>query len=102
MSDPGSSLLRSAKVRVPDTVVFRSLAAETVVLDLRTGLYHGLEPRAGELLTALVQAGSPALAARRFGAATAAAVATLETELCELCRTLASQGLLDVRVDSQD
>jgi hypothetical protein len=102
MMDPRSSLPCSAKVRVPDTVVFRMLAAETVVLDLRTGIYHGLEPRAGELLTALAQAGSPALAARRFGAATGAAVAALEAELCELCRTLAGQGLLEVSVDSQD
>jgi hypothetical protein len=102
MIDAPSSLLRTANVRVPDAVVFRSLAAETVVLDLRTGLYHGLEARAGELLTALAQAGSPALAARRLAAATGDAVAALEAELCEVCRTLEAQGLLEVRFDSLD
>ena len=40
------------------------------MLDLRTGRYHGLEPRTGELLEALTQAGAPALAARRLAART--------------------------------
>jgi hypothetical protein len=89
--------MRRATVRIPDTVVFRALAAETVLLDLRTGLYHHLDPRAGELFAFLAQVGSPALAARRFAAANGSAVAALEAELCELCRTLGDRGLLDVR-----
>lgn len=89
--------IRSATVRLPASVVFRALAAETVMLDLRTGLYHHLEPRMGELLEALTQAGGPALAARRLAARTGQAVAAVEAELCALCVALSERGLLDVR-----
>jgi hypothetical protein len=93
---PDPAAMRDATVRLPTSVVFRALAAETVMLDLRTGLYHHLEPRTGELLEALTQAGGPALAARRFAARTGQAVAAVETELCALCLALAERGLLDV------
>jgi hypothetical protein len=92
--DPAA--LRGATVSLPASVVFRALAAETVMLDLRTGRYHHLEPRTGELLEALTQAGGPALGARRFAARTGQAVATVEAELCALCLSLAERGLLDV------
>jgi hypothetical protein len=92
--DPAA--LRGATVSLPASVVFRALAAETVVLDLRTGRYHHLEPRTGELLEALTQAGGPALAARRFAARTGQAVGAVEAELCALCLSLAELGLLDV------
>ena len=94
-TDPAA--LRGASVRLPETVVFREMAAETVMLDLRTGRYHHLEPRSGQLLQALTQAGAPALAARRFAARTGQAVAAVEAELYALCATLAERGLLDVR-----
>jgi hypothetical protein len=93
-TDPAT--LRGATVRLPASVVFRALAAETVMLDLRTGRYHHLEPRTGELLEALTQAGGPALAARRFAARTGQAVAAVEAELCALCLSLAELDLLDV------
>lgn len=99
MSAPGQTdpaALRCATVRLPPSVVFRALAAETVMLDLRTGLYHHLEPQTGELLEALTRAGSPAPAARRFAARTGQAVAAVEAELCALCLALAERGLLDV------
>jgi hypothetical protein len=89
--------LRGATVSLPASVVFRALAAETVMLDLRTGCYHHLEPRTGELLEALIQAGGPALAARRFAARTEQAVDVVEAELCALCVSLAELGLLDVQ-----
>jgi hypothetical protein len=94
-TDPAA--LRGATVSLPASVVFRALAAETVMLDLRTGRYHHLEPRTGELLEALTQAGGPALAARRFAARTGQTVAVVEAELCALCLSLAERGLLDVR-----
>ena len=95
-TDPAA--LRGATVSLPASVVFRALAAETVMLDLRTGRYHHLEPRTGELLEALTQAGGPALAARRLAARTGESVAAVEAELCALCVSLAQRGLLDVHV----
>ena len=67
-SFPTRSFL-SARVRLPQHVVHRSFVAETVVLNLRTGKYHGLNPTAGKMLEALdaaptVGAAVPVLARR--------------------------------------
>ena len=45
--------LLEARVRLPQHVVHRSFVAETVVLNLRTGKYHGLNPTAGKMLETL-------------------------------------------------
>jgi hypothetical protein len=45
--------LLETRVRLPQHVVHRSFVAETVVLNLRTGMYHGLNPTAGRMLEAL-------------------------------------------------
>jgi hypothetical protein len=91
--------LRAATVRLPDAVVFRALAAETVLLDLRTGRYHGLDPRAAALIAALVRAGSPSSAAQLLAANGTDSLDAVEEELCELCLALADQGLLEVTLD---
>ena len=91
--------LRAATVRLPDAVVFRALAAETVLLDLRTGRYHGLDPRAAALIAALVRAGSPSSAARLLaanGPDGPDGLEAVEEELCALCLALADQDLLEV------
>src|SRR3954466_7327463 len=44
---------RSGVLELPGHVVYRRFPAETVVLNLRTGLYHGLNPTAGRMLEAL-------------------------------------------------
>ena len=45
--------LLASRVRLPQHVVHRSFVAETVVLNLRTGKYHGLNPTAGKMLETL-------------------------------------------------
>ena len=40
-------------VRVPDHVVYRDFAEQTVVLNLRTGRYHGLNETSSQMLDAL-------------------------------------------------
>ena len=39
--------------RVPDHVVYRAFALETVVVNLELGVYHGLNPTAGRMLELL-------------------------------------------------
>jgi hypothetical protein len=45
--------LFASRARLPQHVVHRSFVAETVVLNLRTGKYHGLNPTAGKMLEAI-------------------------------------------------
>ena len=86
-------LLR-VRARLPQHVVHRSFVAETVVLNLRTGKYHGLNPTAGKMLEALEEAPTvgdaiPGLA-REYGLGEG----QIQTDLLTLTRGLIERGLL--------
>jgi len=91
--EPREALLE-AKVTVPQSVVFRSFPTETVVLNLQTGKYHGLNPTAGKMLQALTEAGSVREAAAAVAAEYDAPAATIELDVCDLCQTLLDRGLV--------
>lgn len=83
-------------VRVPDHVVYRGFVSETVVLNLRTGQYHGLNPTAGRILEILDQIG-------RLGPVTAAVadefkepVERIKQDVAHLCDELLARELLEV------
>jgi hypothetical protein len=50
--------LLASHISIPEHVVRRDFAAESVVLNLQTGLYHGLNPTAAAMLDA-IQDGTP-------------------------------------------
>jgi hypothetical protein len=90
-----SSLLAS-KVSVPQYVVYRSFPSETVVLNLETGKYHGLNATAGRMLEALEKAVTVRDAAIDLAASYDQPQATIELDLCELCNALLERGLINV------
>jgi Coenzyme PQQ synthesis protein D (PqqD) len=92
---PEVSLL-SARVSVPQHVVYRNFPAETVVLNLDTGKYHGLNPSAGRMLEALEQASSVRAAANALAQSYEQPLATIEHDLCELCEALRERGLIEI------
>ena len=52
--DPAArASLLSASVVLPQHVVYRAFATETVILNLRSGMYHGLNPTGARMLAAL-------------------------------------------------
>ena len=54
-------------VCVPEHVVYRDFAEQTVALNLQTGRYHGLNPTAAAMVDALREAPNVAAAAERLG-----------------------------------
>lgn len=88
--------LLSADVTVPKHVVFRSFPAETVVLNLTTGTYHGLNATAGRMLEAIDRENSIPAAAAAVAAEYGEAQATVEADMCDLCRLLLDRGLVEV------
>jgi PqqD family protein of HPr-rel-A system len=101
MTSSSAPDLLSARLRAPEHVVYRSFAAETVVLNLRTGRYHGLNPTAGRMLDGLRDAPSagalvPALA-REYGVEPA----TVQADLLTLCNELLERGLIEIVDDEQ-
>jgi len=87
--------LLEAKVKVPQSVVFRSFPTETVVLNLQTGKYHGLNPTAGKMLQALTEADSVREAAAAVAAEYEAPAETIEGDICDLCESLLDRGLVE-------
>lgn len=82
--------------RVPDHVVYRTFVRETVVLNLQTGMYHGLNPTAGRMFELLDQTASVKETALRFAGEYGQPLAEIEEDLCQLCRELENRGLIQL------
>lgn len=100
MASPPINDLLGTRVRMPQHVVCRSFVAETVVLNLQTGQYHGLNPTAGRMLEALqaaptVGAAVPALA-QQYGVAPE----QIERDLLALVGGLLERGLIETLDDA--
>jgi hypothetical protein len=92
---PSASSLLTAKVTVPQHVVYRSFPAETVVLNLETGKYHGLNATAGRMLDVLKQAACVRDAATELATDYEQDPSIVERDLCELCQSLLERGLIE-------
>jgi hypothetical protein len=86
--------LINGRVRVPASVVFRTFIKETVVLNLDTGHYHGLNPTGGRMLSTLEELGSVREAAARIATEFDIPVAQAEADVCQFCHDLVDRGLL--------
>jgi hypothetical protein len=91
----GASFLR-ASVQVPRHVVYRTFPSETVVLNLQTGKYHGLNPTAGAMLAALERGACVADAVALLARDYERPPAELERDLRELCDALLERGLIEL------
>jgi hypothetical protein len=83
-------------VRVPGHIVFRPFAAETVILDLRTGHYHGMNPTGGRMLAALDSVGAVATAAEQLSREFRQPLDRVQKDLCRLCDELVARGVLEI------
>jgi Coenzyme PQQ synthesis protein D (PqqD) len=88
--------LQAVRVRQPHHVVHREFPSETVVLNLETGAYHGLNPTGGRMLEELNRATSVAAAAARLATAYEQPVDVVERDVYAFCTGLIERGLLTV------
>jgi Coenzyme PQQ synthesis protein D (PqqD) len=79
----------------PQHVVYRSFPSETVVLNLQTGQYHGLNATAGSMLEALKRTSCVRDAAVAVATEYAQPQAVVEQDMCELCNALLARGLIE-------
>lgn len=85
-----------ATVRVPQHVVYRSFPAETIVLDLRAGVYHGLNHTAGRMLELMDELERVRAVADRMAEEYDESPAQIQRDLCRLCEQLLEQGLVEL------
>jgi hypothetical protein len=88
--------LNGATVRVPQHVVYRSFVSETVVLNLQTGKYHGVNPSGGKMLEALERHGTIEAAADALVDELEVSREELQQDLVEFCRRLEERGLIEI------
>jgi hypothetical protein len=83
-----------ARITVPENVVFRHFAAETVILNLATGRYHGLNPSGGAMLEALQRQGTIRASVPEIAERFAQPEDRIERDMLTLCRDLSERGLI--------
>jgi len=89
----------AAKASIPDYVVSRGFAQETVVLNLRTGIYHGLDTVGGRLLELLPRAATVRAAALQIADEYARPADEVEADIAEFLRALQTRGLVDLNTN---
>jgi len=84
-----------SRLRVPEHVVYRNFGDETVVLNLDSGQYHGLNPTAATMLEAVDGAESVAAVVEPLATELGQPAEVIERDLLELCQSLAERGLVE-------
>ena len=82
-------------VSIPEHVVHRAFPAETVLLNLETGRYHGLNPTGGRMLELLEEADTVAEVAVQVASEYGQPLELVQDDLCRLCTDLAKRGLIE-------
>lgn len=91
-----SDELLGARLRLPQHVVHRSFVAETVVLNLETGKYHGLNPMGGHMLDVVNEAASVREAATLIAQEFDQDQATVDADVVAFCQDLLDRKLVEV------
>jgi coenzyme PQQ synthesis protein D (PqqD) len=103
---PSSAVAESigpdARIHVPDHVVFRAFPNETVVLNLTTGRYHGLNPVGGRMLEALSGGATLGDAARKLAEEHSWVPSEVQEDMREFCTDLLARGLIELADGESD
>jgi hypothetical protein len=91
-----------ARIRVPSHVAARTFSGETVLLNLATGEYHGLDSTGGAFLAALERNPDVAAAFDELLSVYAVDPAILERDLQGFCDALVERGLLEIEGDARE
>ena len=95
---PEAAVLLSSRIGVPQNVVYRTFPSETVVLNLQTGRYHGLNVTAGRMLAVLEECASVREAVGRLAGEFSEDIVLVRRDVCELCWALLDRGLVEIDV----
>jgi hypothetical protein len=89
-----SDELLNTRLRVPEHVVHRSFEEETVVLNLDSGIYHGLNPTAARMLEQIDTSDSVGAAVDVLAGEFGQPRERIERDVLALCRALEERGLI--------
>jgi hypothetical protein len=96
---PTRDAILDGRATLPEHVVYRAFVNETVVLNLQTGRYHGLNPTGGNMLAELDRAGSIRDVVGRLAETYSAPLEEVELDVCGFCLDLLQRGLIEIHVN---
>ena len=88
--------LLAYRVSIPETIVYREFVAETVILNLSTGTYHGLNAVGGRMLEVLSKVQRVADAAEQLAAEYGQPLDDIQRDICDFCSDLGERGLISL------
>ena len=91
-----------SRLRVPEHVVYRDFGDETVVLNLDSGMYHGLNRTAAAMLKVVGESDTVDAAVERLVAEFEQPREVIERDLLDLCKALSERGLIERDDDGGD
>ena len=92
--EAGSTSVLDRHFDVPDHVVSRAFEKQTVLLNLQSGTYHGLNPVAVRMLEASTETATPRDAVAGLAAEFEQPASLIERDLADLLQGLADRGLI--------
>jgi hypothetical protein len=97
-----SAWILEAKLTVPGHVIYRWFEEETVLLNLDTGQYHGLNETGGRMLQLLDETdGAVRPAVQRLAGEYEMPYEEIAPLLANFCTALADRGLVEVEADGR-
>jgi Coenzyme PQQ synthesis protein D (PqqD) len=95
-SGNGQVAVIPVKARIPQHVVYRSLVSETVMLNVQTGKYYGLNQTAGRMLELLERGREFDAIVTQLATEFEAPEDTIRNDFLALCTDLAEKGLIEI------
>jgi hypothetical protein len=95
VSSAGAELL-GLRAQIPTHIVYRTFAQETVMLNLDTGRYQGLNDTGGRVLDLLERGLTVGAAAETVAGEYDRPLADVERDVTAFCRDLADRGLIEL------
>ena len=89
--------MRACQVVIPDHVVGRGFASETVLLNIRTGEYHGLDRVGGRFYEVIRDAPDLERASRTLMTEYDQPADRIEEDLAAFCDDLRNRGLIEIK-----
>lgn len=86
----------TATVTLPRHVVHRPFPTETVILNLETGQYHGVNPTGGRMLAVLLERHEVRAAAEVLSNEFKRPFSEIAADVCAFCRELSARGLIEL------
>lgn len=88
--------IRNRRAVVPQHVVHRAFAAETVLLNVQTGYYHGMDVVGGRFFEVLRSSPSVAAAAEALAAEYDQPDGVIQQDVVRFCDELVERGLIEL------